>query len=87
MDSVLRPIILTKVHVMIIARLSVYIISLKMSHKNNKTCHDLILVLIVEVFCHFFDSYLFGRTVLQSRDMILRLRNLNGVPFMPAVLG
>ena len=72
---------------MTIVRVPTYDIPLGMSHKNNKPCHGLILVLIVGFFCQCFVSYLFGRTVLQSRDMILRLRNLNGGPFLHVVLG
>ena len=51
------------------ARLPTYGIPLGMSYKNNKPCHGLILVLIV-VFFQCFVSYLFGRTVLQSRNMM-----------------
>ena len=71
---------------MTIVRLPTYDMTLEMSHKNNKPCQGLILVLIVGGFGQCFVSYLFGRTVLQSRDMILRLRNLNGGPIMHAVL-
>ena len=77
MDSVLRPSILRKVHVMTMAMLPTYDIAFEMSHNNNKPCHGLILVLIVAFFGQFFVNYLFGRIVLHSRDMILRLRNLN----------
>ena len=61
---------------MTMKRLATCDIPRAMSHKNNKSCHGLILVLIVGFFGQFFVSYLFGRTVLQFRDMILRLRNL-----------
>ena len=71
---------------MTMTRLPTYVIPRGMSHKNNMPCHGLILVLI-ELFCQFFVSYLFGRTVLQSRDMILGLTNPNGGSFLPAVLG
>ena len=72
---------------MAIARLPICDTPHRMSHKNNKPAHGLILMLIVGAFGNYFVSYLFGRTVLQSRDMILRLRNLNGGPFMHTGLG
>ena len=76
-DSVLKPLILSKSHIITMARLPTYDIPLGMSHKNNTPYQGLILVLIVGLFCQWFFSYLFGRTVLQSRDMMLSLRNLN----------
>ena len=53
MDSVFRPSILSKVHIMTMTRLPTYDIPLELSHKTNEPCHDLILVLIVGFLANF----------------------------------
>ena len=53
-DSDLRPSILTKVHIMILARYPTYDTPRGMSHKKNNPCHGLILVLIVGTFWQMF---------------------------------